>query len=309
MSQAAADGVTDLFGCIHDTPNCYVASPATFPTVGSPNPMLTGVALARRSGDKLAKDVLPAAEILTPAAGWTALFDGTAESAKAWRKVGADGTGFAHLNGELLSYGNSGLALLFFAKQAFGDFTLKLQFRIFDGANHNSGVYVRFTHPRKALSAALMARLSDAEKEAVKTHPVLRSIHSGFEVQIDDNARGDRNNDFWGIPEPDGLWRHRTGSLYNIPAGDRIWHLNTNEARWQDYEPGPQLIPGVWFEYEIKAAGNIFTVKLTNTASGDSKQTTRYDNADAERGQSPGFIGIQAYPGSSVAYRHIQIQA
>jgi hypothetical protein len=138
-----------------------------------------------------------------------------------------------------------------------------------------------------------MNRLSDADKQAVRDNPVLRPIHSGFEIQIDDNARGDSKVDFWGTPEKDGLWRHRTGAIYNIPAGDRIWHLGRNEERWQEYDAsGPQLIPGVWFEYEISAQGNVLTVKLTNTETGASKQTTRYDNTDPHRGQAPGYIGI-----------------
>ena len=51
MGDNVADAVTNDFGRIHDTTNCYVAGPALFPTVGSPNPMLTGVALGRRTGD------------------------------------------------------------------------------------------------------------------------------------------------------------------------------------------------------------------------------------------------------------------
>lgn len=153
-----------------------------------------------------------------------------------------------------------------------------------------------------------MNRLSANDQDAVKKNPVLRPIHSGFEIQIDDNAYGDSRNDFHGIPEPNGLWRHRTGAIYTIPAGDRIWHQNRNEERWQEYDAsGPQLIPGVWFEYEIDVRGSVITVKLTNTNSGASKQTTRYDNTDALRGQAPGFIGIQAYPGNTVAYRSIQM--
>jgi choline dehydrogenase-like flavoprotein len=49
MGDNIADSVTNDFGRIHDTTNCYVAGPALFPTVGSPNPMLTGVALGRRT--------------------------------------------------------------------------------------------------------------------------------------------------------------------------------------------------------------------------------------------------------------------
>lgn len=53
MGDNVADSVTDGFGRIHDTTNCFCASPAIFPTGGSPNPMLTGVALARRTADFL----------------------------------------------------------------------------------------------------------------------------------------------------------------------------------------------------------------------------------------------------------------
>src|SRR5437899_10952191 len=35
-----ASSVTNDYGRIHDTTNCYVAAPAIFPTTGSPNPML-----------------------------------------------------------------------------------------------------------------------------------------------------------------------------------------------------------------------------------------------------------------------------
>ena len=43
---------------------------------------------------------------------------------------------------------------------------------------------------------------------------------SGFEVQIDDNARGDSSKDFYGIkPEPDGMFKNRTGAIYKIQAG------------------------------------------------------------------------------------------
>ena len=37
-----------------------------------------------------------------------------------------------HLNGEMVSYGDGGLRLFYYAQEAFGDFTLRLQFRIFD---------------------------------------------------------------------------------------------------------------------------------------------------------------------------------
>ncbi len=309
MGDSVADSVTNDFGRIHDTANCYVAGPALFPTVGSPNPMLTGVALGRRTARLLADAVFPKMDAVPPLEpGFRALFDGTAKTFKNWRLAGPADGGMAHINGEMVSYGGGGLRLFFFATELFGDFTLRMQFRIFDAANHNSGVFLRFPRPSRDLSAALETRISN-EKFFDRGNPAWKPVISGFEVQIDDNARGDSSKTFHGIdPEPDGLWKNRTGAIYKIPAGDRIWHLNTNEPATQTYTPGPALVPGVWFEYEIVVLGDDYTVFLTDTATGVRQQTTAFTNNDPDRGRTPGCIGVQAYPGSTVAWRHIRIK-
>ena len=76
----------------------------------------------------------------------------------------------------------------------------------------------------------------------------------------------------------------------------------------QNYTPGPALVPGVWFEYEIVVQGDDYTVFLTNLQTGVRQQTTSFTNTDSLRGRSPGFIGVQAYSGSTVAWRHIRIK-
>jgi hypothetical protein len=242
-------------------------------------------------------------------AGFRPLFDGTDNTFKKWRLAGPDGGGMLHINGEMISYGENALRLFYYAAESFGDFTLRLQFRIFDFANHNSGVFLRFPRPTLPLSAALQTRTGnepsfDAKNAAWK--PVL----SGFEVQIDDNALGDSKKDFYGIfPEPPGKFKNRTGAIYKIQAGDRVWHLGFNEPTVQTYTPGPALIPNVWFEYEIVVKGNDYTVFLTNTETNERKQTTSFQNTDGDRGQSPGFIGLQSYPGSTVAWRHVRVKS
>src|SRR3954447_12247488 len=50
-----AQCVTNAETRFHEVTNLYAVGPAVFPTVGSPNPMLTGTALARRLADKLAE--------------------------------------------------------------------------------------------------------------------------------------------------------------------------------------------------------------------------------------------------------------
>jgi choline dehydrogenase-like flavoprotein len=312
MGDDIADAVTNDFGRIHDTANCYVAGPALFPTIGSPNPMLTGVALGRRTGDLLNRHVLPGPDPIAspqPEAGFRPLFDGTAASFSKWRLAGPAGGGMAHLNGEMVSYGDGGLRLFYYAGEAFSDFTLRLQFRMFDPAGHNSGVFLRFPRPTLDLATPELARRARQEAAFDPGNPAWRPVIAGFEVQIDDNARGDSTKDFYGIrPEPDGLYKNRTGAIYKIQAGDRIWHLNSHEPAVQDYTPGPLLVPGIWFEYEIVVQAEDYAVFLTNTQTGERKKTTSFHNTDLERGRAPGFIGVQAYSGNSVAWRQIRIK-
>jgi hypothetical protein len=311
MGDNIADAVTNDFGRIHDTTNCYVAGPALFPTLGSPNPMLTGVALGRRTGDLLNSSVLPDPDpvvSLQSEAGFRPLFDGTAATFKKWRLAGPNGGGMLHVNGEMVSYGDGGLRLFYYATELFGDFTLRLQFRIFDTGAHNSGVFLRFPRPTLGLSDSLKARIPH-EPAFDLNNPAWNPVISGFEVQVDDNALGDSTKDFYGIrPEPNGLFKNRTGAIYKIQAGDRIWHLSTNEPTVQNYTPGPALVPGVWFEYEIIVQGNDYTVFLTNLQTGERKRTTSFHNTDGDRGRVPGCIGVQAYSGNSVAWRHIRIK-
>ena len=273
--------------------------------------MLTSVALGRRTGDLLNASVLPGPEpIVSPQsdAGFRPLFDGTVATFNKWRLAGPAGGGMLHCNGEMVSYGDGGLRLFYYATETFSDFTLRLQFRIFDPAKHNSGVFLRFPRPTLALNAILNARTAN-EAAFDPANPAWRPVIAGFEVQIDDNALGDGTKDFYGIrPEPNGLFKNRTGAIYKIQAGDRIWHLNTNEPAVQNYTPGPPLVPGVWFEYEIIVQGDNYTVFLTNTQTGERKQTTSFQNTDVERGRAPGFIGVQAYSGNTVAWRHIRIK-
>lgn len=314
MGDNPAASVTNEFGRIHDTTNCYAVGPALFPSVGSPNPMLTGTALARRTADLLTEHVLEKPTVPATEAGFIDLFDGKAGTFGKWRRVGAPGTGFALLHGQIVTYGGGPISLLYFATEAFNDFQLKLEFRIFAANAHNSGVFLRFRDPLTVLPPVLQARASAAGDD-VAANPALGPVHSGFEVQIDDNARGDSRRDFYGIrPEPDGLWKNRTGAIYKVPAGDFIWQLGRNDDRFQEYQPGPALQLGRWFEYDITVQGDTYTVFLTDLESGQRLRTTRFQNMDPERGRGSiggapaGYVGLQSYPESPVAFRRIRLK-
>src|SRR5262249_7886391 len=86
MGESAATSVTDEFGKFWDADNLYALGPALLPVCGSPNPMLTGVALAQRTGDEVLREDISGPQPLAtqaarpqafPEADFRSLFDGT----------------------------------------------------------------------------------------------------------------------------------------------------------------------------------------------------------------------------------------
>jgi hypothetical protein len=214
-----------------------------------------------------------------------------------------------------VTFGGGDFGLLYYAREAFADFTLRVQFRIFDPVNHNSGVFVRFRDPMADPTPVIAQRIRDAGDAALfGRNRAWSAVHSGFEVQIDDLGRGDPGKDFYGIrPEPDGLRKNRTGAIYKIPAADPL-PAGGLDAATQAYQPGPPLLPGHWYEYEIDVRGNNYTVDLTDLDTAAHTRTTVFQNTDADRGvaasggQPAGYIGLQSYNSAPVAFRRIALR-
>jgi hypothetical protein len=217
------------------------------------------------------------------------LFDGTAASFARWRPIGPGE--FTLTDGEILACGVFDFALLYFTPATFDDFILRLEFSIADPLIDNSGVFVRFRDPMLLQTQDVLARNKFQEIERNKAWI---AAYSGFEVQIDEQARGKKI-----FGEPDGLDKYRTGAIYGIP---------TAEPRLQEFEPAPPLAAGEWNEYEIAVVENTYAVKL------NGRQTTKFVNRDTARGLSPkldpasGYIGLQGHADSCVAFRNIRIK-
>jgi choline dehydrogenase-like flavoprotein len=286
MGANSGQGVTDSEGRFHHVPNVYVVGPALFPTLGSPNPMLTGVAMARRIVDRF----IPPTP--TPEAGFTFLFDGTEATYKLWQTAG-QGT-FELIDGTIVVRPGGDLGL-FYYPQGFGDFVLRLQFRL-DRIDDNSGVFVRSRNPRLPVPRRNAPNVTD-----IYDNGAYVAVDTGFEIQIDELALGNKTKN---PPEPDGMDKKRTGAIYDIPT--------TPGGIQQNFQRGPALQPGQWNDYEIEVkkspGGDVYTVRL------QGQQTTTYTNTDAYRGKSvqidpdSGFLGLQSHTGR-VAFRNIRIKA
>jgi choline dehydrogenase-like flavoprotein len=272
-----AGSVTNADGRFHFVDNAYVAGPALFPTVGSPNPMLTGTALARRTADRLLASmphpVAPAVE-----AGFTYLFDGTVDTFKQWQRAGTTST-FMLIDGSIVAYPAGDHAVLVYGPKGFSNFVLRLQFRL-DAPNDNSGVFVRFRYPFRNWPDL-------AGNQAVQNNRAYVAAVTGYEAQIDDLARTDNAD------------KHRTGAIYDVEIG-------AGPGR-QQYQRPPVLAPDVWHDYEIEVSGDLYKVKL------NGQPTATFTNADPNRGRPSsedpffGFIGVQSHTGLT-AFRNIRIK-
>jgi choline dehydrogenase-like flavoprotein len=272
MGTDPAASVTTPNGRFHHVVNAYAIGPSLLPTIGSPNPMLSGVALARRMGDHL---VAPKpAPSLEPGFVW--LFDGGAASFANWQQAGPGAMVLDSNEAIMVAQPGSEFGVLFYAAEAFGDFVLRLQFRV-DGLGDNSGVFVRSRDPGLPFPA----------DPRVAANAAWVAVDSGFEVQIDDLARSD------------GADMHRTGAIYAIPT--------SGPPPAQTYARGSALQPGEWNDYEIVVQGAAYTVRLND------HQTTTFVNPDPARGVSSavdpasGFLALQEHTGA-VAFRAIRLK-
>jgi Domain of Unknown Function (DUF1080)/GMC oxidoreductase len=287
MGNSATDSVTNEDAQFKEVDNAYVAGPALFPTIGSPNPMLTGTALARRTAERVLEKMphFRAPKLADDPAEkeFNYLFDGTEVMFNQWQLAGFPGGGpgtFMLVDGALIAFPDAPHSILFYAPKSFSNFILRLQFRL-SAPNDNSGVFVRFRYP--------LREWPDLDSPNPLPNRAEIAVRTGFEVQIDDFAA------------PDDLDKHRTGAIYNIEIGDGVGQ--------QRYNRPPARRVGVWNDYEIEVKDDTYTVRLGPPAT----TTTAFTNTDPARGKpasaqpASGYVGVQAHTGL-VAFRNIRIR-
>jgi choline dehydrogenase-like flavoprotein len=199
MGDNPVTSVTTPQGRFHHLANAYVAGPALFPVTGSPNPMLTGVALARR----LAEHLSPPPQPTPPADGFELLFNGYDTSG--WRMAGRGD--FIVVDGTLESVPGNDIGMSWCTTPMPPDYALRLEWLRWR-QDDNSGVFVRFPNP-------------DGKGY---NNTAYVGVNFGFEVQIDELAR------------PDGLDIHRTGAIYNEPGQTPTLQTARPPGEWNEFE-------------------------------------------------------------------------
>jgi choline dehydrogenase-like flavoprotein len=189
--------VTDSNARFHHVANAYALGPTLQPTVGSPNPMLTSIALGRR----LANHLLP----LPPRPGEPPLSLFNGQNLDGWEMAGQGS--FVVANGVLQAAPGGDLGLLWSTTPTPTDFILRCEWQLAQ-AKDNSGVFVRFPNPNS--------------KGYNNTAYV--AVHFGFEVQIDETG------------PPNGANQHRTGAIYGEPNQAFNLQPALPPGQWNAYE-------------------------------------------------------------------------
>lgn len=294
MGDNPTTSVTDANCRFHGVKNAYVAGPALFPTIGSPNPMLTGIALARRLGDHL----LPPPPAAVSEAGFRSLFDGSEKSADLfvkWNRVG--GGNFIPVRRTLIAQPDSnGIGLLYYAAEQFDNFTLRLDFCLphpRGDSNDNSGIFLRFRNPK-------LPELPGTPGPDVPGNLATVAVDTGYEIQIDEEARGDTRKG-----ELDGFLYNRTGAVYKVKT------IGTAPGQ-QNYTNNQRLASGVWHSYDITVTDRTYDVLLngqpaTKFTADPNDPSERFRGRKKSEDPDSGFIGLQVHTGS-VAFANIRIR-
>lgn len=197
MGDNPATSITDASGKFHHLTNAYVAGPALFPTVGSANPSLTGLTLARGTASAVTAALTP-----KPVAAFKPLYTGDLTD---WQMAGSGR--FMQVFDVLES--SDGPGLLWYTREMFSDFVLDLQWQYADRAD-NSGIFIRIP----TLNSSNPPR------------DWLAAVDQGYEIQIDPRGFNAEKN-----VEDDPL--RSTGAIYNLNAATRTdvargpWQWNT----------------------------------------------------------------------------------
>lgn len=258
---APGQSVTDSFGKFHNLANVYVAGPALFPVIGSANPSLTATTLARRSADAIVT-----ARTIPHGSAFKPLFTG---SRQGWQMAG--GGDFLTLFGTILETAPNGLGLLWYTREVFKNFVLKVDWLSFNPSTS-------LPLPARADNGGILIRFPALNASKPDTDWTLAS-DKGYEIQIDDMGYNvDTNTNFSPL--------HQTGAVYSLAPSSKI----------------ASKPAGQWNTFEIEATNTAIKVTLNGEVVSNyaiPANTTRHRE---------GHIGLQSHSGK-VQYQNVLIRS
>lgn len=262
--------VTDVNGHFHHVTNAYCVDQSLFPTVGSANPVLTGLALAR----KLVEDIVTKHESHTPSpipAGFVSI-----DLENGWDSHPYKGVGL--FAGILETQPTGGLGL-YYLPDLRTDWEVIVEWKALRQGEliPNAGILFRLPDPKAV----------DFQNEAALKAYFAQAI----EIQIDESGKNFRGSD---APQNEPLAifgdsRFKTGAVYGVAPA----------SQWAAKMLSPDNSNAYWNEYRIIVAGNRVTVRLNDKLVCDTSVPASLVH--------PGFFGLQFHSGR-VQFRNLKIK-
>ncbi|MFE9692084.1 OmpL47-type beta-barrel domain-containing protein [Micromonospora sp. NPDC005806] len=205
--------------------------------------------------------------------GYQPILDSTGASFGRWQHVGAGGF-TRNADGSITSKPVPGLGMLWYPVSAYGDFSLKFQWR--DDApgdgRANSGVFVRFP---------------DVRNHPAESRPEWVAIKYGHELQILDRTDGDQ---------------YKSGSVYGFDRVGLAGAGVTPKGTWNDYE-----IRVVGQHYSVFRNGKLIN-EYVNTPDAVFSPPRADDPGGAGRQSATGYLGLQNHgTGDVISFRNVRI--
>lgn len=264
--------VTDVNGHFHHVTNAYCADQALFTTVGSANPVLTGLCLARkvasdivsRHGSHMPTEELAGfrSESLNPSRGWlTAPYNGI-------QLIGTE---------IIETQPNNGIGI-YYLPEELDNFELYVEWKAFrTPVFPNSGVLLRMPDPSTV-------NFNDRSQFDA-------FYNASVEIQIDDLGKNFNPN-----RTPQSIFgdsRYKTGAIYGIASA-------TQWAGTVLAPDGAETAERYWNAYQIAAENDVITVRL------NGKHVCQANLPSEKR--SRGFLGFQFHTGR-VQFRNLKIKS
>jgi Domain of Unknown Function (DUF1080)/GMC oxidoreductase len=221
------DSVTDVHGHFHHVTNAFCVDQAIFPTVGSANPVPTGLALSNMVASHIVSR-FESSPLVPLEDGFDSLFDGTLHQ---WDRFG-EGLIQALRGLDIIECGSAGAdSTLGFIRthRTFRNFVLRLDWKAFD-IRANSGVFLR------------MPEVGDGGLDQV--------YRNSIEIQIDETGK-----DFAATRDPQAIYGsslHKTGAVYGLAPA----------TRWASKAVSPRFAEGYWNAFEITVNDDRISVSL-----------------------------------------------
>jgi hypothetical protein len=219
--------VTDVHGHVHHVTNAFCVDQSIFPTVGSANPVPTGLALSNMVASHIVERFKSSPRVPLEG-GFVSLFDGTLDH---WDRFG-DGIIQALPGLGIIECGSAGAdSTLGFirTRNTFRNFVLRLDWKAFD-IRANSGVFLRMP--------------------GVGNDGLYQVYRDSIEIQIDETGK-----DFDATREPPAIFGsswHKTGAVYGLAPA----------TRWASKAVSPRFAEGYWNVFEITLSDDRISVLL-----------------------------------------------